>query len=75
MMDRCELPEAVQRWFAKAEESGHECMDNYRAAKVSDPEQVKAYEEQRRNGCCGSCDVSIEDDDGNLWIVGFNYGH
>jgi hypothetical protein len=51
-----------------------ECVDNYRYADLRYPEEVKKYLETYYKGCCGYSDNVIYDN-GNLFLVGFNYGH
>jgi len=87
-MELRDTPEAVQRWFRWMEERPqydgkrplddthmYECMDNLRFARVTEAAMCIKYEERYKRGCCGSVDQVIEDDDGDLWLVGFNYGH
>lgn len=49
-------------------------VDNYRFARAGDAEEVKAYIEARKSGCCGQFD--------EMWIMGdvivlygFDHGH
>jgi len=82
-----DAPESVQRWFRWMQERPafpgcdgkdqpmYDYMDNFRVARITDAEACIKYEERRKSGCCGSVDQVTEDGDGNLWLVGFNYGH
>jgi hypothetical protein len=76
------MPEHIQQWFDMMEKvknhlqrQAFEHMDNFRYAKLDDLEALKKFEERHKRGCCGSREEIIEDREGNLWVVGFNYGH
>ena len=52
------------------------CMDNFRFADAADPAEMARYEEQRRDGCCGSVDERVTyHPTGQTFLFGFNYGH
>lgn len=82
-----DTPEVVQRWLrwmqerpahpgcADNTEPMYENVDNFRFACITDAEACIKYAEIYQSGCCGSVDQVMEDKDGKLWIVGFNYGH
>lgn len=48
----------------------YEYRDNFRAADVSDAEQVARYAARWAAGCCGGMDLLIDG-----FLFGFNYGH
>lgn len=81
-----DTPEFIQRWFEWHAEHlafpgcasttlKYENMDNFRFARITDTAACIKYEEQRQKGCCGGKDATVEDGEGNLWVIGFNYGH
>ena len=52
----------------------YDCVDNHRFARAGDPDEVKAYIEARKTGCCGQVD--------DMWVMGdvivlygFDHGH
>lgn len=49
-------------------------IDNHRFAYLDDEDGVAAYEDRRREGCCGSRDVEVVIA-GRAAIIGCNYGH
>jgi len=51
-----------------------ECVDNCRIARKNDSNEVNAYEEARSEGCCGFFDMEILVD-GEVFLIGCNYGH
>jgi hypothetical protein len=80
------MPKRIQDYFFYVEYPAYgstsqiECADNFRMAAIADhtPYGLRALEnfQQRHDkGCCGSREEIIEDENGKLWIVGFNYGH
>ncbi len=66
-------PEVME--YAECYMQSYEYSDNLRIANLSDPESVAQYEEQRRNGCCGSEDYIKFHWKGTEYWFGFNYGH
>jgi hypothetical protein len=53
------------------------CMDNFRVAEVGTKE-VKKFEEQSKNGCCGSYEnkfIFKEKNKNRIFLIGYNYGH
>ena len=52
-----------------------ECVDNFRCADLRNPEEVKKYLEAYYKGCCGFSDNVVAGENGDLFLVGFNYGH
>jgi hypothetical protein len=72
------LPPRIARWAsgeltrAAAKE---ECCDNFRAARVGNTAQMRRYRRQKARGCCGSSDWEAVGPDGNVYALGFNYGH
>lgn len=52
----------------------YEFQDNHRYARVGNKQETDAYYEQANTGCCGSYDVIIPCDGGDI-MYGFNYGH
>ncbi|GEM_PF-5118232 len=76
------LPKRVQDFFVHAEcavdRNGHqqyEYADNFRYAAFTDLKALAEFQMRHHKGCCGNREEIIEDDDGKLWVVGFNYGH
>ena len=76
-------PQFVKDWFKKMEEEKgddgekwYENMDNYRAVNILSPvkEQIRKYETKKKDGCCGEVEKTLSGD-GEIWRVGFNYGH
>jgi hypothetical protein len=64
-------------WEQMATELGDEpCVDNERIADADDSEEVAAYEEAERHGCCGSMNLTLtHPTTGKTILVGCNYGH
>jgi hypothetical protein len=56
------------------ETDNYECADNFRFAKVGDKYQEYFYNLAKENGCCGFYDRQIYIK-GELYLIGFNYGH
>lgn len=50
-------------------------IDNWRLALVGHAESEQAYNEKRKQGCCGFYDEELKTKSGNTYKVGFNYGH
>ena len=48
--------------------------DNFRIALKSNPIHVRFYEHLKSGGCCGFWDADVELD-GNVYLIGWNYGH
>ena len=73
-----EIALEIDAWFRNFEEErdgrSYEYMDNYRAARISDPEEMKAYHKAYEHGCCGSYDETVLIQ-GEQFKLGFNYGH
>ena len=69
--------EAIQTWWETndPDQTNYEYADNTRYAILGNQEQEQAYEDIRKEGCCGSCDVEIQLPDGSTLLFGFNYGH
>jgi len=59
----------------------YDCADNFRIARASDPEEVKAYQDAYDEGCCGFYDtvIMVQHESNNFlseaFLFGFNYGH
>lgn len=51
-----------------------DCVDNWRVARKDNPEEVRAYETARDDGCCGFYDTEVLVD-GVIFMIGCNYGH
>jgi hypothetical protein len=68
---------AVWKWWDDNDpnQEHYDCVDNTRYAILGNKDQEHAYEEIRKNGCCGSCDVELPLKDGSILLFGFNYGH
>jgi hypothetical protein len=75
------LPKSVQDFFMCAcstDKDGnqrYEYADNFRMAALTDPKALADFQARHDKQCCGSREELIEDENGKLWIVGFNYGH
>lgn len=48
------------------------CVDNFRIFPKSKAEE---YNEVAMSGCCGSSDGEVTCKSGEIYLVGFNYGH
>ena len=52
------------------------CVDNYRVCQVIDGKTTIDYQMKRAHGCCGSLDTTVTNPKtGNVFAIGFNYGH
>ena len=51
-----------------------DCVDNYRAYRVSDDFLKDEYIQASNKGCCGSFQTWTKVN-GEKWIMGCNYGH
>ena len=58
------------------------CTDNFRVADLSKPDEIRVYQEQKDNGCCGFIDKefifikkSLFSSTQKKFRIGFNYGH
>ena len=52
------------------------CVDNFRVADLSRPDEVEVYDKQRARGCCGRYDDRITHfKSGRTFRFGCNYGH
>ncbi len=76
------VPEEDREWLAvemaHAEEDFEDepCRDNDRLADVSKPDQVAAFEDAERQGCCGQASFRFGPaPSGATYVWGFNYGH
>lgn len=57
-------------------EENYDCVDNVRVANSRKSSQIRRYMRQKDNGCCGSFDVKKTCPvDGQVYYLGFNYGH
>jgi len=72
-----QIMSVVNSTYMNSEE--YENADNFRIARASDPEEIKAYELAFLDGCCGFYDtlVMVEGRHGGVeaFLLGFNYGH
>lgn len=68
------MPQQVQNFFLDAE-YGFENADNFRMAALTDQKALADFQTRHDKGCCGDKEEIIEDENGKLWVVGFNYGH
>ena len=67
---------AVRKWWDENnQDEEFPYADNDRYAVVGNAAQEAEYEEIRLGGCCGSCDVELQCEDGTVLLMGFNYGH
>lgn len=74
------LPPEIVEWATKCidknvEETGADCVDNYRVARVGNTAQKRRYDSQVSGGCCGFADWVAEGPDGKKYWLGYNYGH
>ena len=80
-MSRHYIPSDKPLWFQEAcavintEMIGEQFVDNHRCYRKKDELGKKTYDEAIKSGCCGSRDWEYTDKDGDVWIVGCNYGH
>jgi hypothetical protein len=66
---------AYHEWEKEEDHPIHDSFcDNFRYARESNKVEMEAYEEQQRNGCCGSFDSRIEVGEEAI-LIGWNYGH
>ncbi len=67
----------IDRWEQENNPDGKtfDYADNHRWATKGDAEQEAEYWRIEKIGCCGSCDVELQCDDGTVLLYGFNYGH
>ena len=71
------------KWFEEAcceisriaDKEGLEYPDNYRCYRKRDELGKERYDKAKRSGCCGFADWEYTDKEGEVWIVGCNYGH
>lgn len=59
----------------KLEEDKKYYPDNHRYAKKSDRSSVDRYKYHQKKGCCGFKDFEVTALDGEVYMLGFNYGH
>jgi len=52
-----------------------DCVDNYRVACARISSQRRRYLRQKASGCCGFRDFTRDGPDGQLYMLGYNYGH
>lgn len=74
-----DLVQAVEGWFTTVEDDDDHpindpCVDNWRYARADNADEVAAFEDAERDGCCGFFNTEIECD-GTTIMLGFNYGH
>lgn len=75
------LPKRIRNYFFYIEyppygsTSQIENADNFRMAALTDPKALEDFQRRHDKGCCADREEIIEDENGKLWIVGFNYGH
>ena len=75
--------EEAPKWFEEAgceinmvaHEEDLDYPDNYRCYRKRDGLGKEKYDKARESGCCGFADWEYTDKDGEVWIVGCNYGH
>lgn len=48
------------------------CIDNYR---IFPADMRDEYDDIAFRGCCGSFDTKHTTESGNVYLIGFNYGH
>jgi hypothetical protein len=77
-----DLPADIVKWakdkldyIVSPEGLDLECVDNFRVCKVGVPEQEESYNNQVKDGCCGSFDNEFLGPDGWYYMIGCNYGH
>ena len=74
------MPQRIQDYFLYVDspplgEQRYEYADNFRMAALTDPKALEDFQRRHDHGCCADREEIIEDENGKLWIVGFNYGH
>lgn len=62
----------LSTFWAKNED--YQCVDNHRIARAGNPEEVSAYFEARKSGCCGQVDECWPMDE-TIVLYGFDHGH
>jgi hypothetical protein len=52
------------------------CIDNTRFAETTNEEEMRNYNEQQKEGCCGFFDKEVtHKKTGRKFMIGFNFGH
>lgn len=72
------LPEGIARWAKgelRREAKGLDCVDNFRVGMLGNTGQMRRFRRQKARGCCGSKNWEAVGPDGNVYALGFNYGH
>jgi hypothetical protein len=72
------LPGKIVRWASneiQREAKGLSCVDNARVARVGNTAQMRRYRMQKKHGCCGFADWQALGPDGEVYVLGFNFGH
>tara|TARA_Y100001963_G_scaffold125455_1_gene177066 strand:+ start:2584 stop:2811 length:228 start_codon:yes stop_codon:yes gene_type:complete len=69
------MREACREINRVAEKEDLDYADNYRCYRKRDGLGKERYDEAKSSGCCGSADWEYTSKDGEVWIVGCNYGH
>lgn len=62
-------------WPPYGGDDRYENADNFRMAALADSKALADFQARHDKQCCGSREEIIEDENGKLWLVGFNYGH
>lgn len=67
-----DIEEVAVEFVYQLDKANEECCDNYRVY----PEHMSdEFNEVASQGCCGSHDWTFKAPNGNVYLMGFNYGH
>jgi hypothetical protein len=67
------VQEKLEQLIAEVDDT---CIDNERIARKSNINEVEKYKDYRWDGCCGFVDEEFTaPEDGEIYLIGFNYGH
>lgn len=67
-----DVAEVAVEFVLQLDRLNEDCCDNYRVF----PEHMSdEFNECASQGCCGSYDWTFETPSGNIYLMGFNYGH
>lgn len=67
-------PKVVELLQLTIDRKGLEYADNWRIARPENATERLFYDEVESRGCCGSFNTIITVD-GEVWMIGCNYGH
>ena len=72
------LPKDIAEWawgVLNSVSREDDCVDNTRVARLGSSPQMRRYQRQKGRGCCGFNDFQRRGPDGNMYALGYNYGH